>query len=115
MAKDEKKADSGNEKSDQEKKPSCFIIMPITVPESMAEIYRDGADHFKHVLDTLFIPAVEQAGFKAVKPTAKGDELIHGRIVKRLETAELVLCDMSTLNPNVFFEFGIRTSLNKPA
>ena len=26
----------------------------------------------------------------------------------------LVLCDMSVLNPNVFFELGIRTALNKP-
>lgn len=26
----------------------------------------------------------------------------------------MVLCDMSALNPNVFFEFGIRTALNRP-
>ena len=45
----------------------------------------------------------------------KGDDVIQGKIIKELETADLVLCDMSTLNANVFFELGIRTSLNKPA
>ena len=40
--------------------------------------------------------------------------MIHAEIVRNIETADLVLCDMSCLNPNVFFEFGIRTSLNKP-
>jgi hypothetical protein len=33
MVKDEKEATDVKEKADQEKKPSCFIIMPITVPE----------------------------------------------------------------------------------
>ena len=48
-------------------------------------------------------------------PTASGSDLIHAKIIKNLETADLVLCDMSALNPNVFFEFGMRTALNKPA
>ena len=97
-----------------ETKKTCFIIMPITTPDSFVEIYRDGKDHFKHVLECLFIPAVEKAGFEAIPPIAKGSDLIHAEIIKNLETADLVLCDMSCLNPNVFFEFGIRTSLNKP-
>ena len=40
--------------------------------------------------------------------------MIHAEIVRRLETADLVLCDLSTLNPNVFFELGIRTALDRP-
>ena len=93
---------------------SCFIIMPITTPESAVDHYRDGAAHFSHVLECLFIPAVEQAGYKAIPPIAEGADLIQANIIENLETADLVLCDMSCLNPNVFFEFGIRTSLNKP-
>lgn len=96
----------------EEKK--CFIIMPLTTPEFMLDKYRDGKDHFKHVLDCLFVPSVEKAGYQAEPPIAKGADLIHAEIVRNLETAEIVLCDMSCLNPNVFFEFGIRTSLNKP-
>jgi hypothetical protein len=93
---------------------SCFIIMPVTVPETVKDRYRDGYEHFKHVLDCLLIPSVEKAGFEAIPPMARGSDLIHAEIIKQLETTDLVLCDMSALNPNVFFEFGIRTSLNKP-
>lgn len=92
----------------------CFIIMPLTTPEDLREQYRDGASHFKHVLDCLFIPAVKNAGYNPVPPVAQGSDLIHAEIIQNLESSELVLCDMSSLNPNVFFEFGIRTSLNKP-
>ena len=97
-----------------EKNKTCFIIMPITTPESFREKYRDGEDHFKHVLQCLFSPSVKAAGYEPIPPTAKGSDLIHAEIIRNLETADLVLCDMSCLNPNVFFEFGIRTSLNKP-
>lgn len=96
------------------KKETCFIIMPITIPDAMVEKYRDGDDHFRHVLEVLFIPSVEKAGYNANPPTAKGSDLIHAGIINNLETAELVLCDMSALNPNMFFEFGIRTALNRP-
>ncbi|UCF78710.1 MAG: hypothetical protein JSW03_00070 [Candidatus Eiseniibacteriota bacterium] len=99
--------------TDDEKK-TCFIIMPITTPDSMVEIYRDGKEHFKHVLECLFVPSVKKAEYEPIRPIAEGSDLIHAEIVKNLETADLVLCDMSCLNPNVFFEFGIRTSLNKP-
>jgi hypothetical protein len=80
----------------------------------MRESYRDGPDHFRHVLQCLFKPGVEKAGYKPIPPIAKGSDLIHAEIINNLESADLVLCDMSCLNPNVFFEFGIRTSLNKP-
>ena len=93
---------------------TCFIIMPITTPEAFIPKYRDGADHFRHVLECLFIPGVEKAGYAAAPPIAKGSDLIHAEIIRNLESADLVLCDMSCLNPNVFFEFGIRTSVNKP-
>lgn len=88
--------------------------MPLTTPESHYDIYLDKKDHFHHVLECLFIPSIEKAGFKPIPPIAKGSELIHANIIQNLETTDIVLCDMSTLNPNVFFEFGIRTSLNKP-
>lgn len=97
----------------KEKKKNCFIIMPISTPKDIADRYAD-TDHFKHVLECLFVPAIEKAGFKPIPPSAKGSDLIHAEIVKHLESDEMVLCDASTLNPNVFYEFGIRTSLNKP-
>lgn len=92
----------------------CFIIMPISTPPELVEIYSGDKDHFRHVLDYLFVPAIEKAGLSPVPPIAKGSELIHAEIVKNIENAEYLLCDMSTLNANVFFELGIRTAVNKP-
>ena len=92
---------------------SCFIIMPVTTPDALRKVYHNDS-HFHHVLNNLFVPAIEAAGFEAILPVAKGADLIHARIIEHLEQADLVLCDMSALNPNVFFELGIRVALNKP-
>jgi hypothetical protein len=92
----------------------CFVIMPITVPPGMEDKYGDDLEHFGNVYECLFKPSVEVAGYVPIPPKAAGSENIQASIIKNLETADLVLCDMSCLNPNVFFEWGIRTSLNKP-
>lgn len=94
---------------------TCFVIMPITTPPELVSKYGSDADHFKHVLDHLLAPAIEKAGHEVVRPSAEGAELIHASIIKKLEESDLVLCDMSGLNANVFFELGIRTAVNKPA
>ena len=95
------------------KKPTCFIIMPITTPDHCVDIYRD-RDHFVHTLKYLFVPAVEEAGFKPIEPIAEGATVIHQEIINNLVTADMLLCDMTILNANVFFELGVRVSLNKP-
>lgn len=95
-------------------RPTCFIAMPITTSEREAELYSKDTSHWAHVLDVLFVPAVDAAGFQPIKPVAKGSALIHANIVKQLVEADMVLCDLSGHNPNVFFELGVRTSLNKP-
>ena len=92
----------------------CFVIMPITTPAPMVEKYHDGKDHFHHVYHCLFEPSIRKAGYTPIPPKAEGSDLIHAGIIGNLESADLVLCDMSCLNPNVFFEWGIRTALNKP-
>lgn len=92
----------------------CFIIMPVTTPPELVSVYKDDSQHFLHVMEHLFIPAIKEAGFEPILPITKGSDIIHGHIISNLESSDLVLCDISTNNPNVFFEFGIRTALNKP-
>jgi hypothetical protein len=94
--------------------PSCFVIMPITTPLDIIDAYGDDCDHFQHVLDHLFQPAVEQAGYEAIPPAVTDSAVIQAEIIRNLENADLVLCDMATLNANVFFELGIRVALDKP-
>jgi hypothetical protein len=92
----------------------CYIIMPISTPSELFATYGSDVSHFNHVLEHLFLPAVQESGLQAVPPSAVGSDAIHAHIISNLNTADLVLCDISTLNPNVFFELGIRTALNKP-
>src|SRR5215831_1294203 len=101
-------ADNG----DREPK-TCFVVMPITTPAAYAEPDGD-PDHFAHVLSHLFRPALENLDYEVLPPSVAGSELIHAEIVKKLEQSDLVLCDLSSLNPNVFFELGIRTALDRP-
>jgi hypothetical protein len=92
----------------------CFIIMPVSTPSELISVYKEDSDHFIHVMEHLFIPAIKKAGFDPILPITEGSDIIHGHIISNLESSDLVLCDMSTNNPNAFFEFGIRTALNKP-
>ena len=98
---------------DPRARPICFIAMPLTTRSAEADLYGD-KDHWSHVMDSLFVRAIEHAGFEAVRPVAQGSHLIHGMIIDHLSRADLVLCDLSSHNPNVFFELGVRTSLNLP-
>ncbi|MCX5998275.1 MAG: hypothetical protein NTU41_01430, partial [Chloroflexi bacterium] len=90
----------------------CFIIMPVSTPDSLVDKYSGDTDHFRHVLGHLFVPAIKAADLTPILPIAQGSDVIHAEIIKSLETAEFVLCDMSSLNPNVFFELGMRTAVN---
>jgi len=93
---------------------SCFVIMPVSTPESFVPRYGGDDEHFRHVLDCLFVPAIRGAKLDPIPPITQGSDLIQANIIKNLVAADLVLCDISALNPNVFFELGCRTALNKP-
>ena len=93
---------------------TCFVIMPISTPDERLETYHDRDLHFGHVLDHLFSPALKMCKLDVIPPVVNGSDLIHAEIIKNLEQADLVLCDISCLNPNVFFELGIRTALDRP-
>lgn len=90
--------------------------MPITTPDDYVATYDGDSEHFKHVLKDLFTPAIQRLGtdWTVIPPTMSGSALIHADIIKNLEEADLVLCDVSTRNPNVLFECGIRVALDKP-
>lgn len=87
----------------------CFIIMPISNNENYSE------GHFNRVYNHLIIPACELAGFKAVR----ADDIINTNyiaidIIKRIIESDMAICDLSSQNPNVLYELGIRQAFNKP-
>lgn len=87
----------------------CFIVMPI----SDVEGYPVG--HFKHVYDNIVVPACDLAGYKAVRADdVKSTNLIHLDILRKLIEAPIAVCDLSSRNPNVLFELGIRQAFDRP-
>lgn len=91
------------------KKPTCFVIMPFSDPEG----YEPG--HFRSVYEYTFKPAIEAAGYTALRIDDNSvSNLIHGKMMNELVTAPMVLCDLSTNNPNVLYELGIRHAFDKP-
>jgi hypothetical protein len=94
-------------------KPLCFAIMPITTPEDAVSRYGDD-EHFLHVAEFIFKPAAEQAGYRFMPASVDSSRVIQAAIIKNLAEANVVLCDTSLWNANVFFELGIRVALNRP-
>lgn len=87
--------------------------MPITTPDFMIQTYNNDSEHFNNILEYLFVPVLEKMGYDIERPITEGSEIIQSKIINNLFSADMVLCDISILNPNVFFELGIRTALNK--
>jgi hypothetical protein len=87
--------------TDRDSARTCFVAMPITTPASYAERLSD-AEHFAHVLTHLFTPALQAAGLTVIPPSVAGSEIIHAEIIKNLEQADFVLCDLSDLLIRMF-------------
>lgn len=97
------------EKTQDSKKEKCFVIMPF----SDSGDYVSG--HFSRVYNYIFKPAIEKAGYTPHRIDAeKSSNLIQERIIRELIEAPMVLCDLSSRNPNVLFELGIRQAFDKP-
>lgn len=88
--------------------------MPITIPEHYLKIYNNDKEHFNHVREFLLAPILDELNIEVVHPLAQGSESIPLMIIQNIISCDLVLCDISVFNPNVFFELGFRTAINKP-
>lgn len=87
----------------------CFVIMPIGDKEG----YSKG--HFKRVYEDIFKPAIEKAGFRPYRADdSNASHLIQSDIIKKIIETPMAICDLSTRNPNVLFELGIRQAFDKP-
>lgn len=87
----------------------CFIIMPIADHPD----YKQG--HFKRVYEDILAPACRAAGYKPVRADdTKQANLIQLDILQKLLESPMAICDLSTRNPNVLFELGLRQAFDKP-
>jgi len=94
---------------EQPENNDCFIIMPIADHPD----YKQG--HFKRVYEDILAPACRAAGYKPVRADdTKQANLIQLDILQKLLESPMAICDLSTRNPNVLFELGLRQAFDKP-
>jgi len=90
-------------------KKNCFIICPIGEEES--PIRKRSDDIYKHIIQ----PVVSEFNYnldRADKIQKSG--IISKQIIQHLLNDDLVIADLSTYNPNVFYELAIRHFIRKP-
>lgn len=102
-------ASSNGKPLDSTDKPECFVIMPISDPDGYE------AGHFRRVYEDLFVPACDKAGYAAVRADqVRQTNLIHLDVLQKIINSPMALCDLSSRNPNVLFELGLRQAFDKP-
>ncbi|QZD95658.1 hypothetical protein [Qipengyuania gelatinilytica] len=88
---------------------SCGIVMPIA---SMGELYPE--EHWAKV-QKIHRRAIEKAG---LKPKLVWEnpalDVIQSAILQNIYENDVIICDVSGLNPNVMLETGLRLSTKKP-
>lgn len=87
----------------------AFVAMPFSEKTSS---FPKG--YFDEVLKHLITPAAVKANFNAKTAKKAGSEVIQSTIVNDLDSADLVIVDLTEHNPNVLFELGMRIAFNKP-
>lgn len=90
----------------------CFVIMPI----GSGDAYKTHLNRYKN----LIAPAIERIKhdgervFDAVRADfISSTGSITRSVLQHLYTADVVVADLTELNPNVFYELGVRHALRK--
>ena len=87
----------------EKNQPSCFCAYPST-PASLAETIEQAIELINgtEVIDAISWKSLRVAG-----------RLVMPEICAAIDRADLFLCDLTHLNPNVLFEFGYAVARNK--
>jgi len=86
-------------------KKTCFVVMPFSeTSEKHTEEY--WGKHFEYFLKPLI---EENQQLEAMRSKPLRQEILN-EIITRLVTCSVVLVDITDLNPNVFWELGVRQS-----
>ena len=82
---------------------SCFVMMPFS-------------DHLGKYYSSIYEPAITKAGLRAVR--ADDDIFCTGKIIDQvwrgILEAKVLIAELTSRNPNVFYELGLAHALQKP-
>lgn len=82
---------------------TCFVMQPFASP--LGDYY-----------DKIYKPAIEKAGLKPVRADADifGTGKIIDQVWRGIKEAKVLVAELTSRNPNVFYELGLAHALNKP-
>jgi hypothetical protein len=82
---------------------TCFVMQPFAMPYG---------DYY----DKIFKPAIEKTGLQPVRADADifGTGKIIDQVWRGISAAKVLVAELTTRNPNVFYELGLAHALNKP-
>jgi hypothetical protein len=82
---------------------TCFVMQPFAPP--LGDYY-----------DKLYRPAIEKAGLTPVRADADifGTGKIIDQVWRGIRAAKVLVAELTTRNPNVFYELGLAHALEKP-
>jgi hypothetical protein len=81
----------------------CFVMQPFTAP-------------YGGYYEKIFKPAIEKSGLQPVR--ADAEIFATGKIIDQvwrgIKSARILVAELTTRNPNVFYELGLAHALSKP-
>ena len=91
---------------------SCYVSTPFG---SKTDPATGTVVDFDAVYDTIVRPAVLQAGLVPVRGDEIGGTVVHKGLLEAIISADVFVADITTANPNVMYELGIRHALRRGA
>ncbi|WP_129045040.1 hypothetical protein [Companilactobacillus metriopterae] len=86
-----------------------FFITPIGSENSKERTESD------FVLESFISPVADKLGYSVLRADLiNSSNRIDDDVINQINISDLVIIDITGLNPNVMFEFGIRYGLGKP-
>ncbi len=87
----------------------CFVIAPIGETGSEIRMRSD------QVLNHIIRPAAKEFGYEVMRADQLSEPgVITSQVVKHILDDAIVVADLTSRNPNVFYELAIRHAIRKP-
>ena len=90
-------------------KKSCFIITPVGDENDPIRRHIDG------IINEAIIPVFKDMFNLIIPHRIKEIGSINAQILKQIYNCDLVIANLTNLNPNVMYELAFRHSMGRPA